>query len=346
MRPSRPTSLVPGVVRLPVPPASGLLALGLVALLTQACAPNAPVSSVASTTERPTRSQSAAPTEAPSPTDLGGLPTTAIELVPGSAPVDVEHAFGSIWVANHRTNDVSRIDPETMEETARIAVDDGPGWFVVTADAVWVSSQMRRGLTRIDPTTHETVQAGYWPSCHQGVFAFGAIWQSACDAGYIMRIDPTTLELEDITADGHHWLTLAGEDLVALGPDGLARLDPGSRTIEQLGPCCKGRFTRILGFDGESLWIASGDGVQRVDPRTLETVATLTIEKPDVMAVAGGSVWITEEFVGVHQVDLATSEIVSTIPVPAPTSITVADDALWVTSFEGNSLWRFELPRS
>jgi YVTN family beta-propeller protein len=271
-------------------------------------------------------------------TAFDGVAATLVPLRTGAAPIDVAYAFGSIWVANHRTNTVSRIDPATLEELAHIQVGAGPGWFVATEDAIWVSSQLGRGLSRIDPTTNkETDRAGSWATCGAPIVAFGSIWQSACDAGQIMRIDPTTYNSIDIAANEHGDIVLVGETIIAVSPAGLARLDPETGDFEEIG----GFAGHLVGSDGTTVWLADDDHVVRVNPADGATVSTLPIPNAELMRAAGDHVWLVQAGIAVLEVELATNDITRTVAMPATVALE-ADGALWVTGFDNDSLWRLE----
>ena len=178
------------------------------------------------------------PTPVPSPVEstVDGVTVRTLALDARAAPIDVAFAFGSIWIANHHSATVTRMDPATMAVQATIDVGPGPGWFAATDDAVWVSNQMGRGLTRIDEHTNTSgTSAGGWATCGRPIYALGSVWQPACDAHRIMRIDPGTYAAVDIDAAGRFGITLANGRLIVGGPKGLARLDPTTGTFSEIG---------------------------------------------------------------------------------------------------------------
>ena len=275
-------------------------------------------------------------------TDLAGVAARVIHLGGDATPIDVAFAFGSIWVVSHHFNAVIRIDPDTLAEVARIEVGNGPGWLAVTNDAVWVTLQLGRGLARIDPLKNTSeVRAGMWATCFSPVVAFGSIWQAACDAHQVMRIDPMTYESTDITVGDQNALVLAGDQLLSGGPLGLSRIDPATNTIETIG----GQAGRAIGYAGGTVWISDETQIFRVDPRTGAVLSTLPITFAWIVTEHDGRAWVVQESTAVLRIDLDTNEIVQTLPVrPEPVVAREAAGALWVTSYGGDSLWRFELP--
>src|SRR6185503_8068221 len=99
------------------------------------------------------RTQAPSPTPLPEPVDstVDGVAVRTLERGPLSAPIDVVVAFGSVWVANHHGDSVTRVDPSCVTSLATIQTGTWPGWFAVAEDAVWVSTQNSVGMTRVDP---------------------------------------------------------------------------------------------------------------------------------------------------------------------------------------------------
>lgn len=296
----------------------------------------------------PTAQDSSAPAVGPLATTVAGLGARVLRLGDDAAPIDVASAFGSIWTANHHDDTVSRIDPATMMEIARIKAGRGPGWFVVTGDALWVTNQNGRGLTRIDPATNSvTGSAGEYAPCWAPVAAFGSIWQPSCDAGQIMRIDPETQKVSYIGADGHLMLMLTGGELVGAGPDDLARLDPVTEKWRPIAPL----DGAPIGTDGDTVWISGGprvddanpeDGteVARVSPTDGTVLAKLPIAGAALVRAAGYHAWVVQAN-GVVEVDLETNAVLRTITIPGSILVArTAAGALWVTSFDASELWR------
>jgi peptide/nickel transport system substrate-binding protein len=86
------------------------------------------------------------------PSDLG---VTFPHQSVGNGPTAVLAAFGSIWVANHLDDSVSRLEPATGREVAKIPVRDGPNALAAAAGSVWVGNELDGSITEIDPDTNE-----------------------------------------------------------------------------------------------------------------------------------------------------------------------------------------------
>jgi streptogramin lyase len=203
---------------------------------------------------------------------------------------------------------------------------------------------MGSGISRIDPATNSVVaHVGEATPCGAPVVALGSIWQAACDSNVFLRIDPNrNIVTDTIPAQGHVFLVLAGDRLITVGSQGLARLDPDRRTFTAIpNPAAVG--AEILQSDGTSVWVKNPNGFARIDPTTGRTIAGLSDPDARAMGFADDHAWMSVAKVGVREIDLATTKVRRTIPVlPFPLMPVEAGDALWVTDFETSDLWRVE----
>jgi YVTN family beta-propeller protein len=290
-------------------------------------------------TKRPAR-----PSQLPATPIVGtyqGFPSRTLSLGTDAAPIDVTYAFGSIWVANHHKDSVVRLDPGTMATQATIKVGQGPGWFVATDDALWVSEQLGHGLSRIDPSANVAEpHIGLYATCGRGTAALGYVWQPACDAHQIMRIDPAENRSLDISSGDITTLVLAGDALIACGPDGLARVDAETGALTPIG----GPGYWAIGYAGGTVLVAGDESLARVRPSDGKVTATLPIARAGMMLAVGDHAWIGSEGPELQEIDLVTNRILRTITVdPWPGSVVNAAGALWITNFERSSLIRLEL---
>jgi streptogramin lyase len=267
--------------------------------------------------------------------NVDGVAVRTLTGRPIAAPIDVAVAFGSVWVAAHHGG-VIRVDPASMTIRAVIPVTGGPGWFAVAEDAVWVSNQMGQGMTRIDPETNEVRQAGRWATCGRPLVARGVVWQPACDAHRIMRIDPATAAAADIAAPAQTSIVAVGDDLITSGPNGLARFDEATTTFSQLGG---GDAGWAMAFDGRTIWASDDRQVVRLDPADGHVVARIAITECGAVAFRKGHAWLTSA-TGLVEVDPKTNRIIRTVPLGRTAAITNDDSGLWVTSYDANRLLR------
>jgi YVTN family beta-propeller protein len=300
-----------------------------------------------------------------SPTPLTPLPSPRAATVDGAAaqvlrlgidagPIDVVEAFDSIWTANIHSNDVSRLDPTTLEQIARIPAGTGPAWFAVTDEALLVTNQTGSGLVLINPVSNTVVTAiGDSQPCGAPVLAFESLWASACDSGVILRIDlaavddivtgrryPSKSELiSEIAAPGYRWLAFADDRLFTGNAAGLAEVEPTTESVTDLGFCCGD----VMGSEGQTIWLNRATDVARMDPADGRIVATFPYANAGSVTFADGRAWLTVSGTGVSEIDLASNDVLRTIPVPGSQLVArEAAGALWVTAFDTSDLWRFE----
>ena len=86
------------------------------------------------------------------PADLG---LTFAHQSLGSGPTAVLPAFGSIWVTNQFDDTVSRVEPSTGREDAKIPVGDGPNAVTSAGGSLWVANELDGSISKIDPATNQ-----------------------------------------------------------------------------------------------------------------------------------------------------------------------------------------------
>ena len=110
------------------------------------------------------------------------------------APWQLEVGFGSVWVSQDLINRVTRIDPETGEVLATIAMPSQP-FKLQPADGRMVVRTADSYVT-VDPATNTIVgtllKADVGPNANRSWAADGALW--ICDGQRLHRYDPATLE--------------------------------------------------------------------------------------------------------------------------------------------------------
>ena len=278
----------------------------------------------------------------PATTVVEGVTLTSLVLGGDVYPIDVVEAFGSIWIANHHTDDVTRMDPATMAVVATVEAGAGPGWFAVTDDAIWVSNQNAVGVTRIDPETNRQVGlVGDDAPCWHPVVAAGSVWQSACDANVYMRIDPATNAVTRIPAEGRFTLVVVDEVLYAGGEAGLARFDEALGEFVAVDGCCGTAVP--IGDDGSAIWLSNEFTVNRFDPTEGMLPGELALSSARIAVIDGDDAFVTLEGGTLVEVDLDTLEIVRRVKLSQTAfPLTVTKDAAWVTAREEDTLWRVD----
>ena len=123
------------------------------------------------------------------------LSTTAPgEPIPvGRGPAGVTVAQGFVWVANSRSDTVSRVDPSIHSVLGDpIEVGGRPGGIDAGTDAVWVASAAEDAVTRIDLESGERDGGPVEVGSEPGAVAVGktAVWVADNGEGAVTRIEP------------------------------------------------------------------------------------------------------------------------------------------------------------
>jgi sugar lactone lactonase YvrE len=167
------------------------------------------------------------------------------------------YADGSIWVASSWEYDVLRIDPESLEVTARIhtrPVTRGePGKTAVFFDgSVWFTVNSERQLVRIDPTTNRVV---------------------------------SVVDLDMGPDEYPSQLLVAGNHLYSLSQSAIYEVDASQTGHERVRSL---RLRDSVDEDGAiesakvglgAIWVSerNPDRVYRIDPETLEVTDTVSL---------------------------------------------------------------------
>jgi hypothetical protein len=275
------------------------------------------------------------------PNSLGAIDPESNRLIAqvavGAAPTRLAVGFGSVWIVNSEEPSVSRVD-EQSRTVKTIALPGQPTGVAVGDDVVWVihyataapgyARTAKTAVSRIGPRLNTVLQTIPVPqpsdlNFRRNPIAVSSRWVwagLATQNGVLVQIDPTT---QSIRAR------------IAAAPDDIAA-------------------------DGESVWLVSPVGLQRLDARTKEVVATFPLALPErldlrpaptAVALGNGSVWVAsrvarscrfpnpcEDAQGiVSRIDPAVGAVTATIRVPPnPHGIAVGAGAVWVASRTGS----------
>jgi len=214
---------------------------------------------------------------------------------------------GALWVVSGRLGEMYRIDPEfeTLSKAiplgprpirqARAGADVGEGW-------VW-AAHGDSTLARVDPETlrgTSTTRVGQGPAAL--VVAWGFVWVASSGDDTVRRFEPERYDLGPVgrpltvgrapsgisAGYGNIWVACTGDDIVARIP-----ADRGFASSLSI-PVGDGPTSLAVG-EG-AVWVANTAGrtVSRIDPTTLEVVATIEVgNAPAGLAVSDGRVWVS-----------------------------------------------------
>lgn len=226
-------------------------------------------------------------------------------------PVSIAFGEGALWVgANPRdrtgptlSGSLLRINPGSGKQLAAIPIGLAPS-VAVGAGAIWVTSAGDLTLSRIDPASSR-VAAIIPVVCPCSVAADdSAVWVAGPDS--VVRIDPVTNRVvaevslggypngaEVAIGAGAVWVAYWGFPLKGGALTGhLVRIDPATNRIVADIPV-RGANGLAVGLD--SVWIATGQSVARVDPRSNAVLSEITESMAggvDGVAVNEHTVWV------------------------------------------------------
>jgi YVTN family beta-propeller protein len=147
---------------------------------------------------------------------VAGRPVTT-----GASPQSLAVGGGSLWVANHDADTVTRVDLASGRVVADIPVPSAPHRVAYGAGAAWVGNWHDNSVSRIDPETNRVVGSPIPIGPHHAgnlVVGAGGVWvtsdyrdeaDSAPQDVVVVRIDPQTNQAVETIAVGGHPIDVA-----------------------------------------------------------------------------------------------------------------------------------------
>ena len=241
-----------------------------------------------------------------------------VRAAPVRDTIRVAFGDGALWSISSK-GELTRLDPATGKEVARLGLGVEPAGLAVGEGSVWVTGASSPTLYRIDPSVNKVV-------------------------------DEFPLPMEEVVTD------LTGEVAVGAGsvwvghgafnPGAwIERLDPETGRVRARRPILAGDVDH-LAFGEGALWVAStaSGELRKIDPRT-NRVAFRRILQPQLCCVAagGGYVWAASNPDGVLWKVTTDGSVLPTIDLPAAVAgLTYADGALWAALGEQGAVVRID----
>ena len=220
-------------------------------------------------------------------------------------PVRVAYGEGSLWSISS-TGELSRVDPATGKEVARLGLGIVPSGLAIGEGSVWVTGRTSQTLFRIDPSVNAVADRFQLPM--EGVMTE--------DTG------------EVAVGAGSIWIGHGGFNPGAW----VERLDPRNGRVQRRFSILAGDVDHVAFGEG-ALWVASTPSgeLRKVDPRTNEVVFMRVLQAElCCVAAGGGYVWAASNPDGVLWKLTTTGRVQRTIELHAPVeSVAYSDGALW-----------------
>jgi DNA-binding CsgD family transcriptional regulator/DNA-binding beta-propeller fold protein YncE len=291
----------------------------------------------------------------------GALPLGRVvaTIAVGGQPDSIAAGEGGVWVGNHISRTVARIDPATNRVVATIPIDSR--WTQVTTGggAVWVAAPERATVYRIDPASNRVVATiplldGPDPG---GIFSLpiaygaGSLW--ALDPrGQLSRVDPATNRVvARIPLPGYENLDalVAADDAVWVleGLNGLIRVDPATN---RAGPpsITVPPGPALIARDGDAMWM-SWTMLHRVVKLNLLTGALDTsfdAVMPGQLVATADSAWVvlySRDVVLRIATNTYRDTVLGAIAVgDNPLGIAAGEGAVWVTNINDGTVSRID----
>ena len=220
-------------------------------------------------------------------------------------PVRVAYGSGALWSIS-ATGELTRVDPATGEEVARLGLGVVPSGLAIGARSVWVTGKTSPTVFRIDPAVNEVVDRFPLP---MGGVVTEQTGEVAVGAGSVWI--------------GHG----------AFNPGAwVERLDPETGHVQKRFSILAGDVDH-LAFGEGALWVASTPSgeLRKIDPRTNEVVFKRVLQSQlCCVAAGGGFVWAASNPDGVIWKLTTSGRVLPTIELHAPVQgLAYGDGALW-----------------
>ena len=228
-----------------------------------------------------------------------------VRAAPVRDTVRLAYGEGALWSISS-TGELSRIDPTTGKEVARLGLGVTPSGLAVGGGSVWVTGRSSPTVLRIDPAVNQVTDR--FPLPTEGV---------------------VTDQVGEVTAGaGSVWVGHG-----AFNPGAwVERLDPETGHVQKRFSILAGDVDHVAFAEG-ALWVASTPSgeLRKIDPRTNEVVLRRELQS-DLCCVAagGGYVWAASNPEGVVWKLTTSGRVLPTIELHAPIeSLSYGDGALW-----------------
>jgi streptogramin lyase len=268
----------------------------------------------------PTRTVSVTPTAAATPTAATATPTASgssnesaiVATVPtADGPIILAATDDTVWVENHRSNFVSRVDPARNLEVEQLTKVNVHCEIAAGGGSVWTTEAAASSVNKVDERTGKVVASIVLSDACGIAVDDDDVWITSPGLGTIVRYDPATTK-----------------------PRTTIKLQPMVFSVA-IGP--------------EAVWVvgeADGGAVYRIDPATNKLVASISVPIGFATGIVAGhgAVWVpSRDNRVVYRIDPATNAVAATIKMPSLIGgIGVGPDAMWTSGFGDGNVYRID----
>jgi DNA-binding SARP family transcriptional activator/outer membrane protein assembly factor BamB len=207
---------------------------------------------------------------------------------------------------------VVALDSGSGEVVASTELGSRPMAVAAAGDAVWVGDVLDGVVTRLDARSGEVVKSiGIGAPAIDVAVGRDAVWVATGSSGTIVRVDPE--------------VGAAVDRIELAAPDDVVVPDAASVAVA----------------DDGRLWVASAEGVLRVEPRSerVERV-DLGATRAEALDVADGAVWATVLDGRTVRIEAGPAALTADFPGPRSGPVVAGEGGVWVGS--GRSIYSLE----
>lgn len=260
-----------------------------------------------------------------------------------------------VWTNNRRSDLVVRMDPDTGETVAMVAVKDPCSGLAIAAGTLWAPSCTEGVIYRIDTTTNQVVsKVPVAPANNEGGIAYGAgsIWMPTDKGNAIARIDAVSSDIlatiplpagsfTAVYGYGRVWVSSTETSIVSV-------IHPASnKVVAEIPVDQRPRFMSV--GEGYVWTLNQGTGsVSKIDPSTLKVAATIQLGVPGTggdIAADEGSVWVTIRDIPLSRIDVHTNTVTHQFVGPGGDGMRVLHGSIWLSNGRSNNVWRLQAAR-
>ena len=271
----------------------------------------------------------------------GGSATTSV----GTGPRALAFDGSNIWVANHNSNSVMKINPVTGAVGSPITVDTNPYALAFDGSNIWVANYGSNNVMKINPATgavDSPITVGTGPQAL--AFDGSSIWVANYGSNSIMKINTATGAVGSPITVGFGPCALAFDGssiwVANLSSNTVIKVNPV--TGEVGSPIYVGTAPRTLIFDGISVWVGNwNNSVTKINPATGVVSQTINVGGvAQALAFDGSSIWMANlSNNSVVKINPTTGVVGSPITVETgPQSLAFDGSNIWVANYVSNSV--------
>lgn len=193
--------------------------------------------------------------------ELAADPIAPESIATGEGPAGLTAAFGSLWVVNSDSADLSTIPLEGGDAVTTPLEAEEPRGIAFGLGSLWVTDAAGEvlGVDPDDPAQQEAFEVGAEP---RGVIVVDDhIWVANSGDGSVTELDPESGESRDIDVGGSPRDVAATDELLWVSnADGyVSSVDLESGDVERVEIGGKDGSPQGIAV-GESVWVTTGDG--------------------------------------------------------------------------------------